>query len=150
MAHVKLILIEDVESLGLAGDEVQVSPGYARNYLLPKKKAVPVTKAAARIFEARKEKIEAKRQQALAEAQAIADRIAATEISIAMEATSDDSLFGSVSARVISDALAAKDIALHTSRIMLLEPLKKLGKFEVPVRLSNGIETIVKVEITKA
>ncbi len=150
MANVKLILIEDVESLGLAGTEVSVAPGFARNYLLPQGKAVPVTKAALRIFEARKEKIEAKRQQAISEAQSMAERIAAAEIIISMEATADDSLFGSVTSRVISDALAAKEITLHPSRINLLDPLKKLGTFEVPVSLNNGVETVVKVQITKA
>ena len=122
----------------------------ARTYLLPQNKAVPVTKAAARIFEARKEKIEAMRKQAIAEAQSLAERVAAAEIMIAMEATADDSLFGSVNARVISDLLAAQEITVHPSRIVMLEPLKKLGTFEVPVHFSNGIETVVKVQITRA
>lgn len=151
MANVKLILLDDVESLGMAGDEVAVSPGYARNYLLPLKKAVPVSAAAARIFKSRKEKVEAKRQQAIAEAQSLSERIAGTEVIIAMETTADEvSLFGSVTARSIAEVLHEKGLQIPHSRVLLLEPIKKIGNFEVPVKLGLNITAAITVQIVKA
>lgn len=151
MAHVKLILIDDVESLGMAGDEVSVSPGYARNYLIPRKKAVQVSAAAARIFEARKAKVEEKRRQVVAEAQSLSERIAAAEIIIAMETTADEnSLFGSVTARHISDVLKEKGLDVHHSRIQMLDPIKHIGTFQVPVRLAQGVAANLTVQVVKA
>lgn len=150
MANVKLILLEDVESLGLAGTKVTVSPGYARNYLLPRGKAMPVTAAAERMIEARKEKIEAKRREVIAQAQALADQIANTEVSIIMEASADDHLFGSVTARMIADLLAEKGTKVSHTRIQLLEPIKKLGTFPVIVKLDGNLTATITVEIKHA
>ena len=94
MAQVKLILLDDVENLGLAGDEVSVSPGYARNYLLPRGLASKATPGIMRIVESRKAQIAARRAQELADAQALAAKLSEVEISIAMQATEDDQLFG--------------------------------------------------------
>lgn len=151
MAHVKLILLDDVEALGMAGDEVSVSPGYARNYLLPRKKAAPVSAAAARMFQARKEKVEEKRRQMVAEAQSLSERIAATEIIISMETTADEhSLFGSVTARSISDVLREKGLEISHNRVHLLDPIKHIGSFQVPVKLAQGVITNITVQVTKA
>lgn len=151
MANVKLILLDDVESLGMAGDEVTVSPGYARNYLIPKQKAVPVSAAAARMFEARKAKIEEKRRQAIAESQSLAERIAGTEVVIAMETIADDNtLYGSVTARSVADVLHAKGLEISHNRILLDDPIKHVGEYAVQVKLSQNIVATVTVQVVKA
>ena len=96
MAQVSLILLDDVENLGLAGDEVHVAPGYARNFLLPRKLAAKATPGALRLVESRKAAIAARRAQELENAKALAAKLGEIELSIAMQATEDDQLFGSV------------------------------------------------------
>ena len=110
MAHVSLILLDDVEKLGLAGDEVHVAPGYARNYLIPRGLAAKATPGTLRLIESRKAIIAARRQQELADAQALAAKLAEIELSIPMQATEDEQLFGSVTNRMIADLLAAQGI----------------------------------------
>lgn len=95
MASMNLILLQDVEDLGLAGESVHVAPGYGRNYLIPKGLAAPASAVALKQIEAQKEKIEAKRKADLEAAQALADKIAAMVIQIPMQASDDNHLFGS-------------------------------------------------------
>ena len=96
MANVNLILLQDVENLGLAGEEIHVAPGYARNYLIPRKLAAKATPATLRRIEANRAQIEAKRAEALAAAQALGEQLKAIELSIPMQATADEQLFGAV------------------------------------------------------
>ncbi|MBO5722431.1 MAG: 50S ribosomal protein L9, partial [Lentisphaeria bacterium] len=102
--NVKLILLQDVENLGLAGSEVTVAPGYARNYLIPQGLAAKATPGILRVLAANKEKIEAKRRDELVAAQATAAKLMETVIEIAMQASDDNQLFGSVTARNVADA----------------------------------------------
>ena len=139
MAQVKLILLDDVENLGLAGDEVTVSPGYARNYLLPRGLASKATPGIMRIVESRKAQIAARRAQELSDAQALAAKLAEVEISIAMQATEDDQLFGSVTARMIADELAAQGYKIEHTRIKLDPPIKTLGGVDVAIKLHARI-----------
>ena len=149
MAQVKLILLDDVENLGLAGDEVSVSPGYARNYLLPRGLASKATPGIMRIVESRKAQIAARRAQELSDAQALAAKLAEVEISIAMQATEDDQLFGSVTARMIADELAAQGFQIEHSRIKLDPPIKLLGSYEVEVKLHAEVIAKVKVWVVR-
>ena len=149
MAQVKLILLDDVENLGLAGDEVTVSPGYARNYLLPRGLASKATPGIMRIVESRKAQIAARRAQELADAQALAAKLAEVEISIAMQATEDDQLFGSVTPRMIADELAARGINVEHSRVKLDPPLKTLGGYDVEIKLHAEVTGKVKVWIVR-
>ena len=148
MAQVNLILLDDVENLGLAGDEVHVAPGYARNFLLPRKLAAKATPGALRLIESRKAAIAARRAKALEDAKALAEALSAVEISIAMQATEDDQLFGSVTARMIADELAARDFKIEHSRIAL-EPIKTLGSFEVEVKVHTEVTAKVKVWVVR-
>ena len=106
----KLILLQDVEDLGLAGEEVHVAPGYARNFLIPKKLATVASTAALRQLAANKEKIEAKRKADLEIAQSVAEKINTTELVIPMQASDDNHLFGSVTERIICEALHGIDV----------------------------------------
>jgi large subunit ribosomal protein L9 len=150
MANVKLILLEDVENLGLAGEEVNVAAGYARNFLLPRGLATKATKGTERMLAARKEKIEKQRAAELDAAKALAAKVAETEISIPMQASEDDQLFGSVTARSIAEKLAENGIEVDVQRIKLEEHIKTLGSYEVEVKLHADVAAVVKVWVVRA
>jgi len=147
---VELILLEDVEDLGKAGEKVNVAPGYARNYLLPKGLAEKITPGALRQIEARRERIEAKRKQDLDNASALAAKIAETEITIPMQAGEDDQLFGSVTSHLIADALKEQGIEIESRKIKLEEPLKELGVFSVTIKLHSDVDATAKVWVVRA
>jgi large subunit ribosomal protein L9 len=150
MPSVKLILLDDVKDLGLAGDEVNVSSGYARNFLIPQKKAVKASPGALRQIAARKEKIEAQRQDELASAQKLAEQIANTEISISMQASEDDQLYGSVTERIIEEAYAANGIRVDHQKIRLEEPIRQLGMFTFDIKLHVDVTAQGKVWVVRA
>lgn len=149
MANVSLILLDDVENLGLAGDEVKVAPGYARNYLIPKKLAAKSTPGTLRLIESRKAQIAARRAAELENAKAVAAKLADVEISIPMQATEDDQLFGSVTSRMVADELAAQGFDIAHSRIAIDPPIKTLGSFEAVVRLHSEVTATVKIWVVR-
>ncbi len=149
MANVKLVLLDDVENLGLAGEEVQVAPGYARNYLLPRGLAAKATRGALRLIESRKVQIAARREKEKVEAKELAVKLAGIELSIPMQATEDEQLFGSVTARVISETLAGQGFSIDHNRIKM-EPIKALGTFEVEVKLPHDITATLKVWVVRS
>ncbi len=149
MANVKLILLEDIENLGLAGDEVSVAPGYARNYLLPRKMAAKATANTLKVLAARKEQIEARRAAELAAAKELAGKLAEVEVSISMQAADDDQLFGSVNARVVSEKLAELGFSIDHTKIKM-EIIKTLGSFSADVRLHSGVTAGLKIWVVRA
>lgn len=148
-SHTTLILLEDVENLGLACDEVQVAPGYARNYLIPRGLAAKSTAATLRLIEARKDKIEARRAAELAAAQELAAKLAELEISIAAQAAADDQLFGSVTARTICEKLAESGFNIDHNNVRLETPIKLLGSYSVEVKLHAKVLAPVKVWVVR-
>ena len=149
MANVSLILLDDIENLGLAGDEVKVAPGYARNYLIPKKLAAKATPGTLRLIESRKAQIAARRAAELEAAKALAAKLAEVEISIAMQATEDDQLFGSVTARMVSDELTAQGFEIAHNRITIEPAIKMLGSFEADVKLHSEVTAKVKIWVVR-
>ena len=150
MANVQLILLEDVENLGLAGEEVSVAPGYARNYLLPRGLAAKATPGVLRLLAARKEKIEARRREEKAAALALAAKVAELELQIPMQAASDDQLFGSVTSRVIVDRLAeAAGIKLDHTRVRIEAPIKVLGDFVVELKFHAEVLAPLKLKVVR-
>ena len=149
MAQVSLILLDDVEKLGLAGEEVHVAPGYARNYLIPQGLAAKATPGTLRLIESRKAMIAERRAQALADAKAAAEKLASVEISIAMQATDDDQLFGSVTARMVADELNKLGFAVEHSRITIEPAIKTLGGYDVAVKLHAEVSANVKVWVVR-
>ena len=147
MAITKLILLKDVEDLGLAGEEVHVSTGYARNFLIPKKLAAPASASALKQIAARKEKIEAERQAALEAAQALAAKIAETAVNINMQASDDGHLFGSVTDRAIAEAYAAAGIVFDHQRVRLEAPIRATGEYSVNIKLHQSVMATGKVII---
>ena len=150
MAHVKLILLQDVDDLGLAGEEVQVAAGYARNYLVPRGYATVASTGVLRQLEARKEKIEAKRKADLEAAQALSAKIASLDITIPMQASEDGHLFGSVSERTIFEKLASLDVKVNINKIRLDAPIRTIGEFKVDIKLHQNVTAVATIKVVGA
>ena len=149
MANISLILLQDVENLGLAGEEIHVAPGYARNYLIPRKLAAKATPATLRRIEANRAQIEAKRAEELAAAQALGEKLKEVELSIPMQATADEQLFGAVTARVIAEGLEKSGFSIPHTRIKLDAPIKLLGSYDIDVKLHADVTVPVKVYVVR-
>ena len=148
--NVELILLQDVENLGLAGEKVTVAAGYARNYLIPRGLADKATPGILRVLAANKEKIEAKRRDELVAAQATAAKLMEVAIEIAMQASDDNQLFGSVTARNVADALAKNGFQIAHTRVIIEEPIKSVGEFTVQVKLHHDVIADLKVNVVRA
>ena len=150
MAHVKLILREDVASLGNAGEVVSVKPGFARNYLLPQGKAIPATDANVSELEHHKRVVleRVTRERRVFEAQR--DRLQAQLLQFTAQAGEEGKLFGSVTASQIAEQLAAKGIEIDRRKIQLEEPIREVGEHTVSIRLHREIVANVKVKVTAA
>ncbi|MEJ5357554.1 MAG: 50S ribosomal protein L9 [Desulfobacterales bacterium] len=143
----KVILTQTIESLGIIGSEVEVKPGYARNYLLPQKKAVPATPENRKRMEQERAKFELQiaRERKLAEE--MARRLEGVVCRIPAKVAEEDRLYGSVTGRDILDALAAQGITIEKRMLLLSEPIKRLGTYSVPIRVYKGVEPAITVEV---
>ena len=144
---VELILRESIDHLGRRGDVVNVAGGYARNYLLPRKLALPVTEANRRQVDRERviaEQREADERQA---AQALADRVAAVECEIARRVGENDTLYGSVTNADIAEQLAVNMLDIDKRQVQLDEPIKQLGDFTVAVKIHRDVTTNVRVRV---
>lgn len=143
----ELILREEVPHLGRRGDVVQVKSGYGRNYLLPRKLAVPVTEGNRKAVEQQKAaalKREAKEQ---ADAAQLGTMLAKTTLSFARKAGETGVLFGSVTSLDVAEALQKHGFQIDHRKVLLESPLKQLGEFEVPVRLHKDVTVSVPVQV---
>lgn len=145
----ELILLEDVKDLGQVGDVVKVADGYARNFLVPRKFAIPVTKGALKQVEARKLKLQQEREQRLAVAKALAEKIEALNIVLPMAVGENDKLFGSVSAQVIADAVKEQGIEISKADVELDDSIRALGDYTIAIKLSSEVKANLKLQITK-
>ena len=145
-----IILLQDIETLGTSGDIVKVKPGYARNFLFPRGMAVRSSKRNRALAD---EKKSVANKRALREAQAydeLMDKLKNTEITIEVQVGGEDRLFGSVTSQDIQKALAAKKIDVDRHLILLEEPIKALGIYDVPVKITKGLNQEVKVYVIQA
>jgi len=145
----KIILMEDVPALGRRGEVRDVATGYARNYLLPKKLALPATPGNLQNLEHLKRQRERAENKAREAAQAAADRIAALELAVATRASEDGRLFGSVSAQDVVEFLERQRIPVEKRRVLLEEPIKALGEYQVPIRLHHDVTATLRVAVTR-
>jgi large subunit ribosomal protein L9 len=145
----EIILRERVEKLGTKGDIVRVSDGYARNFLFPKKLAVLATTTNIRQIE--QERAAAVRREALEkqEAEELARQLSKVSLTLTRKAGESDVLYGSVTSMDIAEALAAKGFTLDRRKIELSEPIKSLGKVDVPIRLHREITAFVGLVVSK-
>jgi len=143
----EVILREHVDNLGKRGEIVKVADGYARNYLLPRKLALLATDGNRKQIEREREKFEAKESEERKVAEAMAARMANLEIDIARRVGETDVLFGSVTTADIATALAAKGFEVDRRKLQLGEAIKKLGEYDVPLRLSREVSAHIKVRV---
>ena len=146
----KLVLLQDVEDLGLAGDSVHVAPGYGRNFLIPRGLAAPASPVVLKQIEAQKEKIEARRKAELEAAQALADKIAGMVIQIPMQASDDNHLFGSVTERMVAETYAANGVTVEHQRIRMDKHIRSLGEYTINIKLHQDIVANGKIVIVRA
>ncbi len=145
----KVILTEEVESVGQPGDLLTVKDGYARNYLIPNNKAVQATTQNMRQFDHQKRLIEEKLNKIKHEAEKLAKKIERVSCTITKPAGEEDKLFGSVTSSDICESLNNEGLEIDKRKIVLDEPLKQLGIFNIPVKLHPEITATLKVWVVK-
>ena len=145
----EIILLDKIDNLGNVGDVVKVKPGYARNYLFPKGLAVRSSKRNIAFVEEKRKNIElkiAKEQQA---SQAIFDSLKNVEILMEVEVGENDKLFGSVTTMDLQKALSDQNIEIEKQDILLDNPIKSLGVYDIPIKVTPSLKQNIKVNVVK-
>jgi large subunit ribosomal protein L9 len=144
------ILLQDVENLGSRGESVDVSPGYLRNYLLPRKLAQAATKASLEEAERRRKAAERAERESAERAQETAALLSKTVLTIHHRAGEDGKLFGSVTSKEIADGIRdARDLKIDRRKIKLDEPIHEIGTYMVDVEVSSGVTASVKTIVAE-
>ena len=143
----EVILREHVDNLGRRGDVVKVAEGYARNYLLPRKLALAVTEGNKRQIDREKKVAEVRETEEKNAAEAVAQRLAQTEIEIGRRVGENDTLYGSVTSADVAQAIQAKGYEVDKRKIQMPEPFKALGEYTVPVKIHRDVTAQVKVKV---
>jgi large subunit ribosomal protein L9 len=144
-----IILRDHVENLGKRGEIVKVADGYARNFLLPRKLALPATEANRKWVERERKIAEARDMEERGAAEAIAARLNTLELTISRKTGENDQLYGSVTNGDIAELLAAKGFEIDRRKILLPDPIKALGENSVPVKLHRDVTANVRVTVSK-
>ena len=145
----EVILLETIGKLGDLGDKVTVSAGYGRNFLIPKKKAVPATAANLEIFEEKRAELEKNAETKLEEAKKRGEQIADLVLNLTAKAGEEGKLFGSITVRDIADACFSKGIDVEKSEIKLPEgPIRNTGDFEVGVQVHPDLTVKMKITVS--
>jgi large subunit ribosomal protein L9 len=150
MAAVELILLQRVDKLGQMGDVVKVKPGYARNFLLPQKKALRASKDNRARFDQQRAQLEAQNIKRREEAERVAERVVGLSVVIIRQAGEAGSLYGSVSVRDIADASTAAGLSINRSQVVLEHPIKTLGLSQVRVSLHPEVSIPVTVNVARS
>ena len=145
----EVILREDVEKLGTRGQLVKVSPGYARNFLLPKRLAVAATESNKKIVEQERQAHLRREAKLVADASELGKMMTNVSVTIAQKAGDNDQLFGSVTSKDIAEALEKQGYTIDRRKIVLDDPIRTLGDFKVPLRLHREVTTEITVHVSK-
>jgi len=145
----KVILIKDIVNLGEIGEEVIVKDGYARNYLLPKNYAIKATKGAVAIVEQKKREKQLLEEKRVGEYKQLAEKIEAASCTISMDAGEEDKLFGAVTAGMIAECLNSEGIEVDKKKIILEEPIKALGVYNVEIHLHAEVKAQARIWVVK-
>jgi len=145
----KIILTEDIDRLGKIGDVVSVKEGYARNYLFPKNKAKEATPSNMKLLEALKKKAADEENKKLEGSKALADKVTNLSVSISAKAGEEDKLYGSITNEIIAEALEKEGILIDKKDIILDEPIKKLGVYQVTVKVHPTISAQLRLWVVK-
>jgi len=145
----EVILREDIDKLGNRGEVVKVAPGYARNFLIPKRLAVEANASNKKIVEQERQAHLRKEAKQESEASDLAKLVNGVSVTITQKSGENDQLFGSVTSKDVADALAAKNFTIDRRKILLDEPIKQLGEYKIPVRLHKNVTAEVTVVVAK-
>jgi large subunit ribosomal protein L9 len=145
----EVILREHVDNLGRRGEVVKVAAGYARNYLLPRKLALPATEGNKQHVARERRIVEAREAEEKSRAEAIAARLGSVPVTIARRVGETDQLYGSVTAGDISEFLKTKGFDVDKRKLILPEPIKTLGDHDVPLKLHREVTVALKVQVVK-
>jgi large subunit ribosomal protein L9 len=145
----EVILRETVDNLGRRGEVVKVADGYARNYLLPRKLALPATEGNKKHVERERKIVEVREAEEKGQASAIATRLASVDITIARRVGETDALYGSVTGGDIAEYLKGKGFEIDRRKLILPEPIKTLGEHDVPLKLHREVTVPLKVKVVK-
>ncbi len=143
----KVILKQDVEKLGKAGDIVKVAPGYGRNYLVPSKIAVEATPGNVKVMEIEKLALARRDQRDKAAASLVAREIVKLTVNIKRKTGEGGALYGSVTAIDVADFLSAHKIEIDKRKIQLEEPIKSIGEYQVPIRLHREVTVPIRIVV---
>ena len=146
----EIILLQDVDTLGTSGDILIVKPGYARNYLFPRGLAVRSSKRNRALADEKKKVVKARAKREAKAYEDLMNNLKKTEITIEVEVGGEDRLFGSVTSQNIHEALIEKGIEVDRHAILLEEPIKALGIYDIPVKITKGLNQEVKVYVIQA
>ena len=146
----EIILLERVAKLGQMGEVVRVRDGFARNYLLPRGKALRATEANKKRFEGERAQLEARNLEAKAEAEKVGGKLDGKTFVVIRQAGESGQLYGSVSSRDIADAITAGGVTVNRQQVIALHPIKTLGLHGVPVRLHPEVEVSVTINVARS
>ncbi|WP_300302326.1 50S ribosomal protein L9 [Ferrovibrio sp.] len=146
----EVILLERVEKLGQMGEVVKVKDGYARNFLLPRKKALRATEANKKVFETQRAQLEAQNLAKKGEADKVAAKMVGLSVALLRQAGDSGQLYGSVSARDIAEAVTAAGFTLNRNQVALIDPIKAVGVYTVKVALHPEVAVEVKVNVARS
>ncbi len=145
----RVILRTDIEKLGKLGDVVDVKPGYARNYLIPKKLAMLATPSNLKVFEHEKRKLEERLNKERFQAKELADKLEALPIEIKVRVGEGDKLYGSVTSSTIASYLKENGFDIDRKKIELDKPIRSIGEYKIPVKLYPGVVATLNVAVVK-
>lgn len=143
----KVILREDVDNLGKAGEVVKVADGYGRNFLIPKNFAVQANPRNLKTLEHDRAVIEARAKKARKAAEGVAERLSAVSLTLSARSGEEGKLFGAITSRDIAEALEKQGVPVDRKLIQLAEPIKQLGDYKVKVRLSTDLQPEISVSV---
>jgi large subunit ribosomal protein L9 len=146
---VEVFLLKTVPSLGSRGDTVKVKPGFARNYLFPRKLAVPASDSNMRAFKEEERILKSRDRHAMLQAQDLAAKMVDASCTIPVQVGDEDKLYGSVTAVDVANELKRQGYEIDRRQIMLEEPIKKLGVYTIPLKLHGEVVVSIKVWVVK-
>ena len=146
----EVILLERVPKLGQMGEKVRVKDGFARNFLLPRGKALRATEKNAKVFETQRGQLEARNLEAKQEASGVAEKVGGKSYIIIRQAGETGQLYGSVSTRDIAEQITAGGLSIDRNQIVLTQPIKTIGLHSVPLHLHPEVEVSVTVNVARS
>jgi len=145
----KIILKKDIEKTGQAGDIVDVKRGYAVNFLIPRGEAVAATSANMKVYEREQKVIQQRAQEEKVKAEELAESLSKVSVTASVQVGEEEKVFGAVTSQNIADLLAEKGVQVDRKKIVLDDPLKSLGVFDVPIKVHPEVEATIKVWVVR-